>query len=151
MAMLKERYDEIYEEELKPAIEKARDPFRSSDLDVDMSSNVIGRVLKEVSLEDDNDLDVVDQWPYVFSREDNTEYASGFTEETRQIGVRAAQVLEEKGEIGSNELNEVVGYLVEDGASIQRETLRKGQVKDYLEEFPEVKYILEKEKFEWSN
>lgn len=147
-------YEAFYEWELASPVEEASDPFMARDLDVDLSTSVTGRVLKNVADDDAYDLEIVDKWPYVFSRTGKTGYdhseESQFSSESVEIGKRLMQILETGEVMAEGDVEEVTDYLVDDRREFSTKVHRRGETKDLLRETPEVDYSLEDREFKWS-
>lgn len=139
-------YKEVYEQVLMPVIDESHDPFMSRDLDVDIAVSVRGRILKSISEDEDYELETVDRWPYVFSREGKTQYEDNFSDEAKYMSKRILQVLGENN-LSSREVEEIAGHLTEENQSFSTKTLRKGEVKDMLKESSETEYLPEDDIF----
>lgn len=149
-----ENYDIFYEEELESSVDEASDPFMARDLDVEIGNSFTGRVLKKVADDESYALEIVDKWPYVYSREGKTSYGVSdekpFSDESVEIGTRVMQVLESQGELSAGEVEKLSDYLVSDRREFSTKIHRRGETKDLLKETPEVEYRVENEKFEWN-
>lgn len=146
-------YEAFYDWELSSPVEEASDPFMARDLDIDMSTSVAGRVLKKVADDEAYDLEIVDKWPYVFSREGNEVYSrleeSSFSDESVEIGRRLMQVLETGEVMSEGDVEKVTDYLVDDRREFSTKVHRRGETKDLLRETPEIEYSLEDGEFSW--
>lgn len=146
-------YDTFYELELESPVEETSDPFMARDLDVEITTSVAGRVLKKVADDESYDLEIVDKWPYVFSREEKNNYTkardSSYSEESVEIGRRTMQILETGETLTEGEVEEVTDYLVDDRREFSTKVHRRGETKDLLRETPEVEYSLEDREFSW--
>ena len=142
-------YEKVYEEDLRPIIEESGDPFMSRDLETDISTNVVGRILKQVSQDEDYDLEIVDKWPYVFSEEGRTPYFDDYSEEAKEIGKRCIQILETQDKMDETEIEHVIDHLSNKYQSFNSRQKRKGEVRDILKESIEIDYSLEQSQFTW--
>lgn len=148
---------EIYEEEIKPALEDLdRDPFRSLDLEdqLDYSSSFIGRVLSHASKSEEYDIDRIryDHTSfYTVEERDVEDIKYPVPPEDREILETVLDELENgadpDNQMTESELHQTVSQELSSNTSLNVKVSKTGEIKDYLREIEGVEYDPEESAF----